>query len=207
MHHRCGQKMQVPLTAIGRTGQCPSCGKHIKISHENTGTNSLRQDAAKSFGSSLKREFGSKNEDAKKRFAEGVDLYYAGRFAEALVIFNSLERYFPGNQDIQRARITCQQALKRGLPDPPRALEHEEHPVDHSVANPMDNATFDEETVKKVILEKMFLGATETIQLQAAELAAVILGMLPESAHTGNQQAESPKEDVTEARSNLRSFP
>ena len=161
----CGQRMQVARSAIGRTGICPTCGQTLLVTGDNTRPLPRGKGGAFS-GQSWWRGVGEPPQDAKRQFGEAVDLYCKRRYAEALAIFNSLAKRFPNNKDIENGREQCISALKRphGL-----ALEHK--------GSPVADAKLDEETVKRVVLEKMLHGSTEAIQLQAAELAARILKM------------------------------
>ena len=120
-------------------------------------------------GATWWRGGGKANDDAKRRFGEAVDLYYSGRFAEALAIFNGLARDFPQNPDIQNGRIQCERALKR--PGAGRRLALEDK------SEKLKDAVLDKETVKRIVLEKLVAGSSDAIQLQAAAIAAKILGM------------------------------
>jgi len=183
---QCGQRMQVPRSAIGKTGMCPTCGQTVLITAENTRPITPPQRG---------RLFGLKNtswwrgateppEDAKRRFGQAVDLYCSQRYAEAMAIFNSLAKQFPGNPDIENGRAQCIAALKR-----PPALALEDKSPGHV------DPTLDEATVKDVVLEKLIHGSSETIQLQAAELACRMLGLFQKNGHVSAPQSQDATVD------------
>lgn len=181
----CGQRMQVPRSALGRTGLCPSCGASVRINNDTTTAAAPPQKGTLPNRASWWREGGKTNDDAKRRFGEAVDLYYSGRFAEALAIFNGLSRDFPDNPDIQNGRVQCERALKR--PGAGRRLALEDQ------SQRLKDAVLDTDTVKRVVLEKLVAGETEAIQLQAADIAARILGMY-DGAQTLREEQEVPSE-------------
>jgi len=118
------------------------------------------------------------SEDAKRRFGEAVDLYHQQRYAEALAIFDSLAKQFPDNPNIETGRLQCLNAIKRPAALPPAGG-----------VKLLEGAKLDEETVKRVVLEKLLSGATDSVQLQAADIAVQILGLSsgPKAVlHTGN---------------------
>lgn len=170
----CGQEMQVPRSAFGKSGMCSSCGRTVRIGSDNTRPfvpNSPGRGAGSMGGASRTfnwRRIAGPSEEAKQQFGKAVDLYSSHRYAEALTIFDSLAREFPDNPEIDQARRQCLRAMNRSTLPPPA------EPV------PTGSAKLDEQTVKQVLLAKMLNGATDSIQLQAAELAAKLLGMLPE---------------------------
>jgi hypothetical protein len=171
----CGQRMQVPRSAIGRKGICPGCGRTVSITGDNTsavpnskGGGGILGGAGQFWGKMTGRQGGGPepSEDAKRRFGEAVDLYHQQRYAEALAIFNSLAKQFPDNPNIETGRQQCLNALKR-----PASL-----PISGSVRL-LEGSKLDEDTVKRVVLEKLLSGATDSVQLQAADIAARILGL------------------------------
>lgn len=210
----CGAKMYVPHTSIGKRGICSGCGRTVAINANNTAAVSNKSSArffgAKQFWNRVSGQqpggggggAGEPPEDAKRKFGEAVDLFYQQRYAEALAIFDILARQFPGNPNIDNGRQQCLSALKR-----PHTLAIEDK------GPKKDEPQFDQETVKRIILEKMISGSTEAVQLQAAELACRVLGLFhPPSAtlHTGNGHAthqeppkatEDPVETATTATS------
>lgn len=158
----CGQEMTVPDSALGRRGLCPECGKELLIGDQNTFPWQPRARRP----SPARPQAAVPPEQAWRRFAEAVDLYAAGRFAEALAVLNQLRLEFPDDQSILDAQRQCLEALERSAaPIAP-------------LADAAD-AELTPELVRKVILEKMLRGGTESVQLQAAELAARLLGMFP----------------------------
>lgn len=201
---QCGQRMQVPRSAIGKTGMCPTCGKPIAVSGDNTIPQSNPQrgrvfDTKKFWWTGQ----GPPTEDSKRKFGEAVDLFYSQRHAEALAIFDDLAKQYPGDPNIDNGRAQCLNALRR----PPLRLQHQSHEL--------DGAKLDEETVKKVVLEKLLHGTTDTIQLQAAELACKMLGLgvdgqappdtpeAKEEAPPGAGPEEEPEEEAIDSKSRL----
>lgn len=184
--------MQVPRSAIGRSGICPSCGRTIAITADNTNSVPQRQ-LSKIFSA---RQFWGKNEpepseDAKRRFGQAVDLFYSQRYAEALAVFDSLVRQFPGNSEIANARQQCMAAIKR--PPTPPALENK--------SKSMNADDLSESTVKRVVLEKLLYGASENVQLQAAELACRLLGLgsaneSTQGLNSENGRKQSPRSEA-----------
>jgi hypothetical protein len=166
--------MQVPRSAIGKTGMCPTCGQTVLITADNTRPVTPPQ-RGRLFGlknTSWWRGAAEPPEDSKRRFGQAVDLYCSQRYAEALAIFNSLAKQFPGNPDIENGRAQCINALKR---PPALALEDK--------SSPRPDARLEESTVKEIVLEKLINGSNETIQLQAAELACRMLGLFNKNGH------------------------
>lgn len=166
----CGQQMQVPRSAIGKMGQCPSCGEKIPINHDTT---TRQPQATASVASATRNRWGARNRpsmDAKQQFGRAVDLYCAGHFGEALAIFDALQVEFPDSMEIERARRQCAEARSRDplhLPGPS--------------GTPISGDDLDEDAmraVRRVAMEKMLHGATDAIQLQAAELVARLTGMI-----------------------------
>lgn len=162
--------MQVPRSAIGKMGQCPSCGEKIPINHDTT---TRQPQAAASVGSASRNRWGTRNRpsmDAKQQFGRAVDLYCAGHFGEALAIFDALQAEFPDSVEIERARRQCAEARNREplhLPGPSGGqISGDELDGDAMRA------------VRRVAMEKMLHGATDAIQLQAAELVARLAGMI-----------------------------
>lgn len=167
----CGQQMQVPRSALGRRGLCPNCGRTLTITNDNARPMQPQQQAKprKGFFGAKGAWWQSRNGpsvEAKRRFAEGVDLYMAKRYAEALAIFTSLAEEFPDDPDIAAGRKQCMEAL-RSVPKLAIAAGKPEAP-----------AELDAKTVMKVLLEKMVHGTSDDIQLRAAELACRVLGLL-----------------------------
>ncbi|MFO7775751.1 MAG: hypothetical protein R6W89_08145 [Candidatus Hydrogenedentota bacterium] len=178
----CGQRMQVPRSAIGRTGLCPSCGTAVPITAENTTQASVRgagPDTAPPPGGGGGGWSGARQsptEDAKRKFGEAVDLYYRRHYAEALAIFNGLARQFPGNAEIERGRDQCLAAL-RGAGGYQESFSPESYlSLPGDGAKP--NGQLDESAVRRVVVDKLLHSVSEPVQLQAAELACKLLGLL-----------------------------
>ncbi len=184
----CGQRMQVPRSAIGRTGLCPSCGAAVPITSENTTQASVRgagPDSAPPRGSAVGGAWSgtrrSPTEEAKRKFGEAVDLYYRRHYAEALAIFNELARQFPGNSEIERGRDQCLAALRggggnEGLP------AHDGYRLPGG-GTEETSGQLDETAVRRIVLDKLLHGASDAVQLQAAELASKLLGLFENGAH------------------------
>lgn len=182
----CGQRMQVPRSAIGRTGMCPNCGATIRITANNTaaavrgknpggggglfgGRNLFWRGGSGSSG-------GTPTEEAKQRFGRAVDLFYGGKHAEALAIFDSLAKEYRDNPDIEAARQQCLSALQEGRGGP-LAIEDQASGSGWGSNMPALPEELDEETVRRVVIEKLLRGRTEEVQLRAAEIASRWLGM------------------------------
>lgn len=185
---QCGQRMQVPRSAVGKTGLCPTCGQMVTISNDNAAPTGAGPKGPRPLSSRQVWWQGrvAPPEDAKRKFGEAVDLYYAGRYGEALAIFDALAKQFPDNPDIENGRTQCMAALRR----PPMAIEDR---TGGSAAAPLRDGKLDEETVRRVILEKLLHGATESVQLQAAELAARLLGMFPNGHKPAEAEPPAPE--------------
>jgi len=165
----CGQQMQVPRSAIGKMGQCPACGERIPINHETT---TRQPQATSSIGPAARGRWGAKsrpNMDAKQQFGRAVDLYCAGRYGEALAIFDALQAEFPDSMEIARARRQCAEARSRD----PLALAG---PEGHLIGDEIDADVM--RSVRRVAIEKMLHGSSDDVQIRAAELVARLSGML-----------------------------
>jgi hypothetical protein len=160
----------------------------------------------------------SSTEDAKRRFAEAVDLYFKQKYAEALTVFETLAAQFPGNEDIERGRGLCVNALRRSPalalehqpatptpsppppppPPPPRpqpVYEHAPRPAPATQPRRPDSKrqppeTLDLETLQRILLDKMVNGATEDIQLRAAELAARVFGYIDDDVERDSEDLQ-----------------
>jgi len=195
----CGERIQVPRSALGRTGLCPACGRVIAITAESATTvkgpvparPASIQNAAPG-GASWNAGNGSANAvppEAKRRFAEAVDLYFSHRYAQALSIFESLAEDYPENSDIISGRQMCTAALRNRQP---LALDHQSGsstnlpvPIDGRAGEPVRRLapptesipdSVVEDTLKHVLVEKMLNGSDDRIQLRAAELAIRVFG-------------------------------
>ena len=160
--------MQVPRSALGKTGLCPACSRAIPIRTDNTQpapptgafapfSNTTPQVAPPS----------SPAEDDKRRFGEAVDLYFARRYAEALAVFNSLATRLPDCPEVEMGRSLCLKALQTR---PTFALEDKRAPSDPSQLT--------EDLIKKLLVHLMMNASSQEIQLKAAELACRVLGIL-----------------------------
>lgn len=166
---QCGQRMQVPQSAFGKVGMCPTCGHTLRINNQNTSRpgGAAVGGAGRPFERSRMMDT---SEQDKRRYGEAVDLCKSGRFGEALAIFEALARQYPGHPGIENGRSHCLRNLHgtAGLLESDGRIES------------VPQGGFDRKTVRQVILNKMLRGGSEEIQLQAAELAARILGMIGE---------------------------
>jgi hypothetical protein len=168
----CGTKIRVPYSAIGRSGLCPECGRTVAITGARAVPSNGNDAADSGDGSTrargIRRLFGrgakNEEEDAKRRFAKAVDLYFSHRYAEALAIFADLSRRFPGNADIASGHEQCLQALQA----PPRLALKDESAAEGAL---------DADTVRRTVLDKLLHGSTEQVQLQAADIACRMLGL------------------------------
>lgn len=181
----CGQEMLVPESAMGKVGLCPQCGHELLITHANTRALDSSPPEPRRPGSGLLnkrhavRRANELREESSRKFASAVDLYNNKRYAEALAILDGLMSDFPDNGHVQSAREECLRAL-HGLPALPRT--YDERPVPEQSLNA--------DLVRSVILEKLLHGDDAT-QLQAADLAARVLGIL------GNGHASPLHKGVT----------
>jgi hypothetical protein len=175
----CGQQMQVPRSAIGKVGMCPTCGRTTRITPQNTSPLQRRPpfETRSTWGPGRTEP----PETAKQRFGQAVDLYYQGRYGEALAIFDALLREFPGNPDIEHGRAQCLKAVNRpALPPPDPSAAHTQ-------------AELSEDLVKRVVLEKLLYTSNELVQIQAADIAAKILGMYDRKRRTEGEDTASEK--------------
>jgi len=186
----CGERIQVPQSALGRTGICPSCGATIQITRENAtpfrpGSAPPPQQSARPPDRAWNNGAASNAPDEiRRRFAEAVDLYFAKRYSEALVIFNSLSAMMPQDADIQMGQSMCLNALRkispmelaheaRGqLPSPIPAQER----IDAIVNGP--TPALDQDFFRRFLIDKMLHGGSDDVQMRAAELAAKMFGFL-----------------------------
>ncbi|MCC6796000.1 MAG: hypothetical protein IT366_12855 [Candidatus Hydrogenedentes bacterium] len=186
----CGERIQVPHSALGKAGLCPSCGTTIYINKDNAAP--YRGTAASPSRTGTPQETSwsggvgnNAPEEVRRKFAEGVDLYFAKRYSEALVIFNNLAAAMPHDADIQMGQTMCLNALRkisplglatdRGfgqLPAPEEARDR----LDNIMNGP--TPTIDLDFFKRYLYDKMLHGQGDDVQMRAAELAAQMLGFL-----------------------------
>jgi hypothetical protein len=122
-----------------------------------------------------------------------VDLFNAGRYAEALAILDSLAQQYPGNHDIEQARLECLSDLKRSRFTDASCLLGAPEAKRLSV-----------EMIENVLLEKMLRGASESVQVEAARAACEFLrlfgseraGVSPETQRGPASDAASDGADV-----------
>ena len=162
----CGERVQVPRSALGRVGLCPACGQHVAIRADNT--TPLKNVSRRVFSDARVMRpsaFSSTSEDEDKRTCgKAVDLYFEQKPAEALAIFETLLERHPNNPDLEACRRLCVEALRERLTSRATAIRER-----------LDGRTLDESTVKEFLLHMMLNGSTEEIQLRAAEIAGQLL--------------------------------
>jgi len=170
----CGEQMLVPESAIGRKGMCPACGADVSLDRSKLQRYAPPAVARERSGGLLRRNQHQKavannepREESWRKFAHAVDLYNQRRYAEALTLLSALQQAYPGNASIDAAQAQCAEALREATSP---TLGYDGRAVDEQVLN--------EDLVRSVVLNKLLNGTTEAIQLQAAELAARMLGML-----------------------------
>ena len=214
----CGERIQVPHSALGKAGLCPSCGASIFISKDNaapyrgTAASTSRTGAPQAerpwTGGAAASDA---PEDVRRRFAEGVDLYFAKRYSEALVIFNTLAAAMPHDADIQMGQTMCINALRKVAPfglghGSPFGLlpggEGPEDRIEKILHGP--TPTLDRDFFRRFLFDKMLHGQGDDVQMRAAELAAKMFGVVddselgPAAAETMEQQDE-PEDDAPTA--------
>lgn len=189
----CGQLMRVPRSAVGKRGLCPSCGEAVLISRNGISRPGKRHRKSENAWANKESWWSGKaepSESAKQSFGEAVDFYCAGSYAEALAVFDKLAEEYPNNPDVSRGQRQCVKAMRRSTL--PGAVQHgQTSGASRLIAGPTE---LDSETVKRVILDKMINASSESAQLQAAELAARLLGMFDdekEEKNNGNNDADS----------------
>ena len=223
----CGERIQVPRSALGKTGLCPACGRVISITADAASPVRAQsmiasppvqagRPIAEAWGTGAPRIGAGPAAEAKRRFAEAVDLYFSRRYAQALSIFQVLAEEFPDNEDIRTGRDMCITALHT---QPQTGIDS--HAVDGADAS-SDNGRAGarlrgqlalpapgepiteimvEETLKRVLIEKMLSGSSDEVQLRAAELAVQVFGIGRQAggkaAGDGAPEAQpDPPEDV-----------
>jgi len=184
----CGQRMQVSRSAYGKIGVCPKCNQKIRV-----GANGLEPLALPSpdgppapAGHTPQFQFQERQnidvEIQKRKFAKAVDLFYHVRYAEALAILDELRKDLPGNIQVETARARCLDALNTPKAEPacgaavPPAQAQETNAPQPSREPP---AELTPQAVHQTVLYLMTSGSTDSVRLQAAELASRILGLGP----------------------------
>ncbi len=204
----CKERIQVPCSALGRTGLCPSCGRSITITNDNAvPMNTFKYaglaDARQTFGNDpagagVRADVGLDPEEANRKYGEAVDYYFVGRYAQAIVIFNQLQSRLPKDPDIACGIRLCLSAL-RSRP-PAMMIEHtgteipgigfdDEEAEPEAPEQPVQQ-TLTAQTVCDVIMDKLLNGSTEEVQLQAAELAGRMTGLLSDEPLDEQQAAD-----------------
>lgn len=191
----CGERIQVPRSAIGKKGLCPACGRVIAIAADSAVPlrSQPQTKAAPAQGTWHTESAGPPTEEAKRRFAEAVDLYFSQRYAESLAVFAALAAQYPAHPEIETAQAMCLGALRRSLVP---ALEHKPAAAHARAEGDAPFRTTDEvvpraarrqkapedllneRSLGKFLLEKMLHGSSEGVQLRAAELAVKVFGYM-----------------------------
>jgi len=185
----CGERIQVPRSALGRTGLCPSCDRALKISTDNA---SPMQSANASANGDENIRIPTQevtDDDAKLTFGKAVDHYYAGELAQALVLLSRLTEVYPHREEIMRARALCTNAIRQATPLPPQPTTHLLESENEEDSMPTDSRELNSDSVRKFILHKMLHGETELAQIQAAELAGRMVGLFRDEQSDELQQA------------------
>ena len=196
----CGQKMKLPRSAIGKKGLCPGCGSEVDISASEARPEN-RGRAPKFSGANTPQhnaQAGAQDfslMDAKQAFGRATDLFFEHRYAEALSLFDSIAIKFPGSPEIEDARRQCLAAMRR----PNLALP----PASAAAAALALPAPQDKETVKNAVIhklmEKMQGGASDEIQLRAAELIGEMMGLFEGQGNLSQDEDNTERaEDVND---------
>ncbi len=180
----CGQQSRVPYSALGRIGLCPGCGGTVRITKNNTRPEDKGpRIAPASVRPAWTKSKAAPSADAIERFGRGVDLYNQGRHGEALAVFNALAEEMPDTPEVEQARSHCVAALRRLRLAQSATAERDTAPDDLTEAE-----------VRRVILEKMRSGESDAdrLQLEAARLAAEVLGLIGRPPSGGDAIASGP---------------
>ena len=112
----CGERMKVPRSSIGKKGLCPSCGRKIAITAENT------ENAETTAASNLWRtadgpSWGAEepSESVKRRYARAVDFYFAKRYADAIPVLEEAVAMSVGDPDAGVIRYHLARAYAANL--------------------------------------------------------------------------------------------
>lgn len=198
---KCGQRMLVPRTAVGKRGMCPSCGNAVDIGSDSVERQTHRHTTYLRAGSTGWQGGESVSSDeARQRFGQAVDLFYAGRYAEALAIFDLLARQFPGNAEVESGRAQCVAVLnRRVLPGTLGAA---------TVRLPLpEGGDLDAPTIKRVVLDIMIHGSNSEVRLQAAELACKLLGLVSNGTEGHDKVHEGKVHEADEGEAPAASVP
>ena len=184
----CGQRMQVSRSAYGKTGICPKCNQKIRV-----GANGVEPLALPSPDSApsptgytppfqFQERQNSDSETAKRNFAWAVDLFYHARYGEALAILDDLRKDLPGNAQIETAHARCLHAIKAPA-EKPENTQPAAEPAHGTTSPPPPHGPkpapeLNPQAVNQTVLHLMTSGSTDSVRLQAAELASRILGLL-----------------------------
>jgi len=176
----CGERIQVPRSALGRTGLCPSCGRAIKITTDNASPMQAPNASALTDADVKIPAPETAAEDAQLTFGKAVDHYYAGEVAQALVLLTRLSGRYPERDEIARARKLCAEAIRTATPLPPQPSTPAIGYTEANDSTPTDENELTTTAVRKFIIHKMHHAETELAQIQAAELAGRMVGLFPD---------------------------
>jgi hypothetical protein len=175
----CGEKLQVPFAALGRTGVCKTCGRKLHITQDSAQPEEGVIETVAVSEDALPQP-PEISEEMRQSFGRAVDLFHRQQYAEALAVFDAFDQVLPGNPEIRMAREQCLSALRK------KRL--------------IDESQLDEATVKRVILEKLLCSPSEVVQLQAASLACRMLGLFADEAAEAGGAAETAEAEGANAR-------
>jgi hypothetical protein len=185
----CGERLQVPFSALGRTGICKTCGRKLHIMPDLAQSEEAASGAAAVSEDALLPS-PEISEEMRQRFGRAVDLFQRQQYAEALAVFDAFDPVLPGNPEIRMARDQCLSALRK------KRL--------------IDESQLDEATVRRVVLDKLLCSPSEAVQLQAASLACRILGLFadrPAKADEANEADEAGEADEANEANPWRAKP
>lgn len=185
----CGERIQVPRSALGRTGLCPSCGRALKITADNASPMQAANVSAVPSNDVRVPAPESDIEDAQLTFGKAVDHYYAGEIAQALVLFNRLCTLYPDREEIVRARSLCIESIRQATPLPPQPAQQLLQSAEDDDAKVTRPHELTSTTVRNFILHKMIHAETELARIQAAELAGRMVGLFQAEDAEGFKQA------------------
>lgn len=191
----CGLKSRVSMLAIGKVGLCPYCKNKNRISPSNSQPEGMGDYVGPGNQGAGPQAPPGAMQAHIEQFARAVDLFNRAYYAEALAIFDALAAALPDNSDVLFARRQCMEAIKRPRLEAPSPGGSETK----ASGAQADTGGFDEETVKRIVRDKLLAGGSKSdeVQLKAAEIAARILGMTrqatPASASDGLHAAGGPE--------------
>ena len=198
----CGQRMKLPRSAIGKKGLCPSCNREVDITAsearpENSGKapKFYNPGPAPQSGQAGSQRFSLM--EAKQAFGRATDLFFERHYGEALSIFDSIACEYPDSPEIEDARRQCVVAMRR----PPLAITQEPSAAPLALTGPQDKASVKDAVITK-LMEKMQVGASDEIQLRAAELIVRMMGLFDDD-QDGQGAGDAKNDDAVDLEGNL----